>query len=183
MSRDIASKKNTWGHTATLVVVVGLMFLFGFALVPIYNFVCEITGYNGRTTETTTQSTLEVAPIVDVERTLKVEFLANLDVSLPWEFYPVEASINMHPGEMKTVMFMARNKSSRERVGRATPFVAPREANKYLRKAECFCFTEQRFAAGEEKEMPVTFIIDPDLPKDIDTVTLSYTFFLDNGKE
>lgn len=174
---QITEKNSSKRHTITLAFVVVAMFAFGFALVPLYDFVCEITGYNGRTSETTEQTTEAIDFAVDTQRVLKVEFLANVDASLPWDFSPVEPQIKIHPGEMQTVMFKAKNKSRLDRIGQATPFVVPREANKYFRKTECFCFTKQEFKAGEEREMPVTFIIDPALPKDIDTVTLSYSFF------
>jgi cytochrome c oxidase assembly protein subunit 11 len=162
--------------TGLLVLVVCAMFGFGYALVPLYDLVCEITGYNGRTSKTT-QAATAVALEPDLSRELKVEFLGNVDASLPWEFYPKEDSITIHPGEMITAYFVAKNRSNRDLIGQATPFVAPREANKHFIKTECFCFTEQAFAAGEQREMPVTFMVNPELEKGIDTVTLSYTFF------
>lgn len=162
--------------TGLLVLVVCAMFGFGYALVPLYNLVCEITGYNGRTSKTT-QAATAVALKPDLSRELTVEFLGNVDASLPWDFYPKEDSITIHPGEMVTAYFVAKNRSNQDLVGQATPFVAPREANKHFIKTECFCFTEQAFAAGEQREMPVTFMVNPELENGVSTVTLSYTFF------
>lgn len=170
------TQSNQRQHTKILLLVVVAMFGFGYALIPLYNFVCEITGYNGRTSETT-QAAEAVALEPDLSRLLKVEFLGNVDAALPWDFYPKESSITVHPGQMVTAYFVARNRSTRELTAQATPFVAPREASKHFVKTECFCFTQQKFAAGEQREMPVTFMVDPDLDKGIDTVTLSYTFF------
>lgn len=165
----------------TLTVVIA-MFGFGYALVPLYDLVCDLTGLNGRTSGTQEQSTnVVIAP--DLDRSVQVLFVANTEVNLPWVFKPVKSSIRVHPGQLYTAEFYAENRSSLNLVGQATPSVAPQVASKHFRKTECFCFTEQPFAAGEGRNMPVTFIVDPALPHHVDTVTLSYTFFESAGSQ
>lgn len=152
------------------------MFAFGYALVPLYNLVCEITGYNGRNSATTTVADVSnVQP--DLSRTVKVEFVTSVGTDLPWKFWTTAKSIELNPGEMTTVYFYATNRATQARTGQAIPGVSPTVASKYFRKTECFCFNEQGFEAGETREMPVTFLVDPALPADVDTITLSYTFF------
>lgn len=152
------------------------MFAFGYALVPLYDLVCEITGYNGRNSATTTVADVShFTP--DLSRTVKIEFVTSVGTGLPWKFWTEQNSIELNPGEMTTVLFYATNKATQPRIGQAVPGVSPREASKYFRKTECFCFNEQSFEAGETREMPVTFLVDPALPADVDTITLSYTFF------
>jgi len=170
MNRD---KRTTLRNA--LIVVFG-MFGFGYALVPLYNIVCELTGLNGRTSGTQEQAqAVDWQP--DYERTIDVLFVANLNVGLPWEFRPVVSRMQVHPGEMITTEFVAKNLAERRIVGQASPSVSPQVAAKHFRKTECFCFTEQSFEPGEERQMPVTFIVDPALPNKVDTVTLAYTFF------
>lgn len=158
----------------TLVAVVA-MFAFGFALVPLYDVLCDITGLNGRI-DLEVAETVEAAD-VDYSRLVTVEFVANRNSYLPWEFNSTVSKLEVHPGQMHTVQYYAKNLQDRPMVGRAVPSVAPGTASKYLHKVECFCFTEQAFNASESKYMPVQFYIDPDLPKSVDTVTLAYTFF------
>lgn len=155
-------------------VVVG-MFAFGFAMGPLYDAICRVTGFNGKTSG---MATAEAgAPAVDSTRTVKVQFVTTVNGSLPWTFRAEQAEVQVHPGEFATVKFYARNTESRDVVAQAVPNVAPWDAARHLRKSECFCFNNQPFKAGEEKEMPVRFVLDPELPADVDTVTLSYTFF------
>lgn len=156
---------------AALVCVV--MFGFGFAMVPLYRAFCDLTGINGRMAVVAAEKGTEV----DLTRTITVQFVANRNQDLPWEFRPEVASIQVHPGEVRSVAYFARNLRDTPMVGRAVPSIAPGEAAKYLRKLECFCFTEQRFAGGEARDMPVRFYVDPKLPPGIETLTLSYTFF------
>ena len=159
----------------TLLVVVA-MFGFGYALVPLYDLICDLTGLNGRTSGTQEVSdNVVIAP--DLSREVQILFVANTSVKLPWQFKPVVSSMRVNPGQLYTAEFYAENRSSRTLVGQATPSVAPQVASKHFRKTECFCFTQQQFAAGEGRNMPVTFIVDPALPNHVDTVTLSYTFF------
>ena len=150
------------------------MFGFGFLLVPIYEVFCDITGLGGRTSGEAAQH-VAVAP--DTSRSVRVEFVASVNANGPWEFRPAVASMTVHPGEMYTTTDWARNMRDLDVIGHAVPSVAPGSAARYFTKTECFCFTEQQFGPNEGRDMPVIFIIDPDLPAHVDTVTLSYTFF------
>ncbi|OQW93824.1 MAG: cytochrome c oxidase assembly protein [Beggiatoa sp. IS2] len=158
-----------------LLVVVVAMFGFGYALVPIYDVFCEITGINGKTGRISEQTAQNME--IDPHRMITVEFVANINADLPWEFKPLQTKLEVHPGQTGTVSYVASNKSDRDIIGQAIPSVAPGIAALYFSKTECFCFTQQLLKAGETKEMPVRFIIDPRLPENISTVTLSYTFF------
>lgn len=154
-------------------LVCGVMFGFGFAMVPLYRAFCDLTGINGRMAVVATETGAEA----DLTRTITVQFVANRNQDLPWEFRPEVASLQVHPGEVRSVAYFAHNLRDTPMIGRAVPSIAPGEAAKYLRKLECFCFTEQRFAGGEARDMPVRFYVDPKLPPGIETLTLSYTFF------
>ncbi len=160
-------------------VVLG-MFCFGFALVPLYDVFCEYTGLNGKTG---VQYVSEEQMQVDTSRKIKVEFLANTNDGMPWQFKALTYSVTVHPGEVTRVEFVARNKTNRDIIGTATPSVSPGQAAAYFQKTECFCFTEQLLKAGEEKIMPVVFIVDPAIDEDIREITLSYTFFIKPGSE
>ena len=157
-----------------LVLVIG-MFGFGFALVPLYDVFCDVTGLNGKTGG---RVELTSAPAVDKSRLVKVQFVASLNESMPWEFKPLTRSIEVHPGEPTTIQYVAKNVTQKAITGQAVPSVTPGLAAAYFQKTECFCFTEQNLAAGEEKVMPVNFVVDSSLPKDINELTLSYTFFI-----
>ncbi len=162
-----------------LFVVVG-MFSFGFALVPLYDVFCDVTGLNGKTDGTAyVGDTMQV----DTSRNLKVEFVASLNEGMPWEFHPVEKQVTVHPGEAKRITYIAKNKTDKDIVGQAVPSISPGQAAAYFKKTECFCFTEQTLKAGEEREMPVVFIVDPAVDKDVHEITLSYTFFVKPGTE
>ena len=160
--------------TLKLLGVVVLMFGFGFALVPLYNAFCEITGLNGKTGRI--DETLAVG-VVDKDRWVTVEFLTNVNSALPWEFWADRQKMRVRPGEVNEALFYSRNLTQRSIVGQAVPSVAPGKAAKYFNKTECFCFTQQLVAAGETKEMPVRFIVDANLPRDVKTISLAYTFF------
>lgn len=158
---------------SALFIVVA-MFGFGFALVPLYDVLCQVTGLNGKTSGVVAQA----EPMrVDEARTVTVEFVASVNLDAPWEFHPDVTKLQVHPGRFYTTHFYARNRSARAVLGQAIPSVSPGPAATHFHKIECFCFTQQGFAAGEGREMPVTFRIDPQLPADVHTVTLSYTFF------
>ena len=157
-----------------LFVVVG-MFGFGFALVPLYDVFCEVTGLNGKTGD---QVTLSKVLQVDTSRQVKVEFVASLNANMPWEFRPTQHSVTVHPGQPTKISYIAVNKTEEAIVGQAVPSVAPGRAAGYLQKTECFCFTEQKLEPGEQKEMPVIFVVDPELPDDVSQLALSYTFFI-----
>jgi cytochrome c oxidase assembly protein subunit 11 len=156
-----------------LVALTAAMFGFGFLLVPLYEVFCDITGLGGRTSNEAAQVT--AAP--DTTREIRVEFVASVNAHGPWEFRPEVTSMTVHPGQMYTTTYWARNLRELDVVGHAVPSVAPGSAARYFMKTECFCFTEQQFAPLEGRDMPVIFIIDPDLPPHVNTVTLSYTFF------
>lgn len=163
------------------IVAVG-MFGFGYALVPIYKAICEITGVNilalgekelpgsSNARLTDTQNTQ-----VDTSRTITVEFDAN--ARGPWHFKPMQSSLQVHPGEMTTVMYEFQNVQDRAMSAQAIPSYAPREAAAYFNKVECFCFNQYTLAPGEKKQWPVVFVVDPKLSKSVNTITLSYTFF------
>ena len=156
-----------------LVALTAAMFGFGFLLVPLYEVFCDITGIGGRTSN----EAAEVVIAPDTSRMVRVEFVASVNSNGPWEFRPEVSSMMVHPGQMYTTTYWAKNLRERDIVGHAVPSVAPGNAARYFNKTECFCFTEQEFAALEGRDMPVVFIIDPDLPAHVETVTLSYTFF------
>lgn len=158
-----------------LLLAVVAMFGFGFALVPLYDVFCDITGINGKTGRLEREQALSQA--VDEERLVTVEFLASVNGELPWDFRPTIRRIKVHPGEVTEVSYTARNRTAEAVVGQAVPSVAPGLAAKYFSKTECFCFTLQTLGPEEEKDMPLRFVVDPNLPKDIGTVSLSYTFF------
>ncbi|HEY1077279.1 MAG TPA: cytochrome c oxidase assembly protein [Fontimonas sp.] len=163
-------------HLVQLLALTAGMFGFGFALVPLYEMMCEAFGLNGKVAlEAVSAET--AAMTVDTSRTVTVEFTTTVNGGRNWKFHPEQASVAVHPGEMKTVNFFATNTEGHDLVAQAVPQVAPWDAAKYLKKTECFCFNNQTFKAGEEKKMPVVFTIDPELPTFIDRVTLSYTFF------
>jgi len=154
-----------------LTVIVAVMFAFGFALVPIYKRICEVTGINDFMRPDQVKNTQ-----VDLSRTIRVEFDANIR-NLPWSFKPEVTVLDVHPGELTTVVYEVRNQTDRAMTGQAVPSYGPALAGLYFRKLECFCFAKQTFAAAETRQMPVVFVIDPELPKDVHTITLSYTFF------
>jgi len=157
-----------------LVVVALLMFGFGFALVPMYRAICQVTGINNLVQRDATAREARNTQ-VDMTRTISVEFDANARGLLG--FKPEQTSLDVHPGEVMTVMYDISNNEGRTIDAQAIPSYAPKQATEYFRKIECFCFTQQVLKANETKRMPVVFVIDPKLPKDVKTITLSYTFF------
>jgi len=159
-----------------LILLACCMFGFGYLLVPLYDVFCEITGIGGRTADTAVSAPADMT--ADTSRTIQVEFIASLNEYAPWEFRPVTTTMAVHPGRLYSAAYFARNLTERKLVGQAVPSVAPGQAAQYFQKTECFCFTSQEFAAGEGREMPLQFIVDPELPAYIDRLTLSYTFFV-----
>lgn len=148
--------------------------LFAFALVPLYDVLCSITGLNGKTENNA--STLTKAK-VDESRSVTVQFTSAVMPGLGWNFYPKQASITLHPGQIETVLFEAKNITSQVVTGQAIPSVTPGIASVYLKKIECFCFVNQSLKPGETKVMPLRFFVDPAIPKDVSEMTLSYSFF------
>ena len=164
----------------SLLVLVGAMFSFGFILVPLYDVFCDITGLNGKTGVVELEQAL--SGTVDKDRLVTVEFVATVNGALPWNFRPMVKKMKVHPGEIAQVNYYAENRAKRTIIGQAVPSVAPGLASKYFNKTECFCFTQQVFGPGEGREMPVRFVVAPDLPPEINTLTLSYTFFHNEEK-
>ncbi|MGB5259870.1 MAG: cytochrome c oxidase assembly protein [Gammaproteobacteria bacterium] len=171
--KDLASANRKL--VGRLGLVVFAMFGFGFALVPLYDVFCEITGLNGKTGRIDVEAAL--GQEIDMERDVTVEFVASVNSDLPWEIKPMVRRIKVHPGEVTEVKYAARNLTGGTVVGQAVPSLVPGLASKYFNKTECFCFTQQPLKAGEYKEMPLRFVVDPALPKDVHSVVLSYTFF------
>ena len=158
-----------------LVVVTALMFGFGYSLVPLYKKICEITGVNDLTQVDAGAAAFAKSTQVDESRLITVEFDSN--ARGPWRFKPVTTSMRVHPGELTTVIYEVANQQGRVMQAQAIPSYAPAVAMQYFRKVECFCFKQQTLAPNEAKQFPVVFVIDPKLPKNVDTITLSYTFF------
>jgi cytochrome c oxidase assembly protein subunit 11 len=154
-------------------VVLGAL-LFAFALVPLYNVLCSVTGLNGKTDNSA--YTLSKAK-VDKTRVVTVQFVSSVMPGLGWNFYPKQTSVTVYPGQITRVFFEAKNTTSEKVAGQAIPSVTPGKAAAYLKKIECFCFVQQTLEAGEAKEMPLRFFVSPDLPEDVKEMTLSYSFF------
>jgi cytochrome c oxidase assembly protein subunit 11 len=167
-----------------LTVITVCMFAFGYALVPIYKAICEMTGINvlalgDRNIPGATPPAAKNTQ-VDLSRSITVEFDAN--ARGPWEFKPALRSVDVHPGELTTVMYEFQNTQNRRMSAQAIPSYAPQQASAHFNKLECFCFNQYTLDPGEKKSWPVAFVIDPKLSKDVKTITLSYTFFEVGGK-
>lgn len=158
-----------------LVGVTALMFGFGYALVPLYNVFCEVTGLNGKTGELSAAQAEAMKP--DLSREVTVEFVTSVNAGLAWEFKAPAQQVVVHPGVVTAVEFEVVNREARDMVGQAIPSVAPSSAARYFSKTECFCFSQQPLQAGRLAKLPVRFVVDPRLPAEVQTVTLSYTFF------
>ena len=163
-----------------LAIIPLLMFGFGFALVPLYDVFCDITGLNGKT------GRIEASEIgtgqVDTSRTIEVRFLANTNTGLPWDFEPLVRKMEIHPGQVYEAVFRVRSASEKTTLGQAVPSVSPGLAAQHFNKTECFCFTQQELAGRETRDMPLRFIVGTDISENIEQITLSYTFFsLDQG--
>jgi len=169
-------KKKTRRLVRILIVVAVAMFAFGFLLVPLYNVLCQAIGLNGKTNNKPIAASNNAA--INNSRTITMQFVATNNANLSdWEFRPTTKSLKIHPNENVKVTYYAKNNSSHARTVQAIPSVSPGAAASHLRKMECFCFQKQKFKAGEAMEMPLMFVIDDKLPKDINKVTLSYTVF------
>lgn len=161
-------------HTIVLLAVSVGMFGFAFALVPLYEVFCELTGLNGRTSgeAAVVERTMAIS-----DREVTVQFTGHVGRGLPWEFRPTESQMRVRLGEINLTRYYARNRADQAVTGQAVPSVAPGFVNTNLHKIECFCFTQQQLDGGEAVEMPVQFYVDAELPDDINTISLSYTFF------
>ena len=160
--------------TARLLVFAVGMFAFGFlVLPPLYDVFCDITGFGGRANS----SAIAAVEEPDLTRTIRIEFVTTVNEYAPWTFSADVDSMEVHPGKMYFATFSATNNAAEALVGQAVPSIAPVAANAHFKKIECFCFTSQEFAANEKRALPLQFIVDPNLPDYVDTITLSYTLF------
>lgn len=180
----MALQRENLKMVSKLAVITAGMFAFGYALVPIYKTICEMTGINilalGEQVIPGTKAKLPANTQVDLSRTITVEFDANSRG--PWEFKPAQRSLQVHPGELTTVMYEFQNTQNRRMSAQAIPSYAPMQASAHFNKVECFCFNQYTLEPGEKKSWPVVFVIDSKLSKDVSTITLSYTFFEVGGK-
>ena len=150
------------------------MFAFAvFVMPPLYNLFCDVLGIGGKTAGAYQAVDVEI----DESRNVEVQFVAMKNETMPWDFYPRESSVSVHPGESKSVIFYAHNRTGQDMVGQAIPNLVPFNVADYFHKTECFCFNNQPLASGEEADLELVFIVDPDLPASITTLTLSYTLF------
>ncbi len=165
----------------TLILLCGVVFMFFFCymLVPIYNLVCKQFGFNGKSVRSATIPFPEMK--VDTSRTIKVDFTTTLHGNIKFKFIPLARHIEIHPGERKLIYFYAENQTGKEITVQAIPSITPMDGARFLKKTECFCFTQQYFFKGEKADMPVYFFIDPAIPKEVKEVTLSYTLFDASG--
>jgi cytochrome c oxidase assembly protein subunit 11 len=181
---SMTSKQENSNMVRKLGIIVLAMFAFGYALVPLYKAICEMTGINilalGEKNITGAKSVVPANTQIDKTRLITVEFDAN--ASGPWDFKPAMRSLQVHPGELATVMYEFQNVQNRKMAAQAIPSYAPSQAATHFNKLECFCFQQYTLEAGEKKQWPVAFVIDPKLSKDVSTITLSYTFFEVGGK-
>lgn len=158
-----------------LVAVAVFMFAFVFVvMVPLYNVLCDVLGINGKTSG---EAYTAVEVQVDESRTVSIQFIATNNDGMPWEFAPTRTMMKVHPGAVNDTVFFARNPMPNAMVGQAIPSISPGRAAEYFHKTECFCFNQQPLDGGAEAELPLQFIVDQDLPRDIGTITLSYTIF------
>jgi cytochrome c oxidase assembly protein subunit 11 len=171
-----------------LLLLVAAAFGFAFALVPLYNVLCEATGFNGKVTirDGFGVGGLKVAAAptsaVDTSRTVRVEFTGTVMPGLPWDMRPLTLGLDIHPGELQQVSYLVRNTSNRTITGQAVPSISPGQAAQHFEKIECFCFSQQTLAPGESREMPLAFIVKSEVDRSISHITLSYAFFNSEGQ-
>jgi len=177
VSQTHADRQSNQQTLLKLLVVAVMMFGFGFAMVPFYRALCNALDLNSVVKVDSAKNTQ-----VDAGRFVTIEFDANLRSNLPWTFTPMERSVRIHPGALTQIAYEVRNHSDRPITGQAIPSFGPQVAGRYFKKLECFCFSQQTLAPGEVRVMPVVFVLEPGLPQDVGTVTLSYTFFEVEGK-
>jgi cytochrome c oxidase assembly protein subunit 11 len=169
------NRNMTW----KLLAIAAGSFGFGFALVPLYNVLCSVTGYGDQAKLLQKVSAIEHP---QPNRTVTVQFLTDVASAGNWEFRPVARTVEVHPGQLYTAKFYAHNLTGGDTVAQAVPNIAPSEVAAYFHKTECFCFTPQHFSRNEARDMPVRFIIDPALPAHIDMITLAYTFYDESAR-
>lgn len=174
---DTTPQPSNRSLAARLVLFAVGMFAFGFVVLPpLYSLFCEVTGFGGRGNS----AAVAVAEAPDLTRSVRIEFMTTVNNYAPWQFEPDVESMTVNPGRMYYATFSATNLSSDARVGQAVPSVSPAAANAHFTKIECFCFSSQEFAGNERRALPLQFIVSPDLPEHVDTITLSYTYFESN---
>ena len=179
MTDNVQTRRLNLQMLGKLLVIAVMMFGFGYALIPLYKKICEVTGINLLTPQDATVQ----APVnsqIDMTRTVTIEFDANAQG--PWRFRPVVASMTVHPGEMQQVVYEVVNTQGRIVNAQAIPSYAPQQSAAFFKKVACFCFTQQTLGPHEARQMPVVFYIDPALPREVKTITLSYTFFEVDGQ-
>lgn len=186
-----ASARSNRKLVIKLLVIVAAAFAFGFALVPLYDVFCNVTGFNGKTQQGVKPGVLGVGGLdnvsragnaapasrIDMSRIVTIEFTGTVMPGLPWEMRPLTTSLDLHPGELHQAKFLVHNRSSQTIFGQAVPSVSPGQAAQHFEKLDCFCFSQQTLAPGESKELAVSFIVKPEIDEKIRTVTLSYAFF------
>jgi cytochrome c oxidase assembly protein subunit 11 len=160
---------------AKLLLLVVAMFGFGFALVPLYGLLCDVTGLGGRTGGKAIYDPAQIH--VDTTRLVKVSFVTNTNDGMPWKFRSEVAGMRVHPGELNEALFVVRNPTNKTMVAQAVPSLAPGTAAEFFHKTECFCFSRQVLGPGEEKEMPMRFFVAPEIPRSVESISLSYTLF------
>lgn len=175
-----------------LLLLVAGAFIFAFAMVPLYNVLCQVTGFNGKTAGPATirdsfgvgglKTATAPEPAVDLTRTVRVEFTGTVMPGLPWDMRPLTLSLDIHPGELQQVSYLVRNTSNQTITGQAVPSVTPGQAAQHFEKIECFCFSQQTLGPGEAREMPLAFIVKPAVDRSISHITLSYAFFGIDGQ-
>lgn len=174
----VPAKKSHAKVAGKMLALACAMFGFGYLMVPLYDIICDITGINGKTGRVSAaQANVAQNELVAEDRTVIVEFVSSINQGGSWIFKPTEKTMSVTPGKLYHSSYYAENLSDNTVVAQATPSVSPFAAARYFNKTECFCFTRQAFEPGASKDMPLTFIIDEDLPININRVTLSYTFF------
>jgi cytochrome c oxidase assembly protein subunit 11 len=163
------------------ILLCGVLFMFGFCymLVPLYNIMCKQLGVNGKSANSATIASADMK--VDMSRTIRVDFSTTLHGALNFKFIPLQQHVYVHPGETKLIYFFAQNQMNKDLTVQAIPSITPNDAARFLKKTECFCFTQQFFFKNEKADMPVYFFIDPAVPKNIKEITLSYTLFDETG--
>ena len=185
MNEPASMQRQNRSLTGKLWLFVAGSFAFGFALVPLYRVLCQVTGFGDQkllseATNPVTAANAANAPVAvgaDESRTVTVEFMANLPTVGNWEFRPLQTALQIHPGQLYEARFIARNLTGHDTVAQAVPNIAPGEAASWFHKTQCFCFSPQSFKKGEQRVLPVRFFIDRALPVYVDRVTLSYTFY------
>jgi len=170
-----AHRSLTW----KLLAIAGGSFAFGFALVPLYNVICGITGVGD---QSALLRKVKAAEHIDLTRTITIEFLGNVASNGEWDFRPVARTIDVHPGKLYSAEFFAHNLTGRDTTAQAIPSLAPSKVAAFFHKTECFCFSPQHFTVNEQRDMPVRFIIDPAIPSYVDRITLSYTFYDESSR-